>query len=148
MPQLPAWSGRLAVQMEVGAGHAQHALHRGQLADEVNHRAHATRRGATQRIAQNGAQVILKLTGLRAFDAPVSAVMHARRHFVRQQLLTHLKQLQRHHAHIVQRFEQPCDVSSSGGLQRTRVVACRRQRETQNALPMMILHEGIDRHLA
>ncbi|KAG1249221.1 hypothetical protein G6F68_013453 [Rhizopus microsporus] len=58
--------------------------------------------GAAQRQAKHGAQMVLELRGLAAFDGPVPGVVHARRHLVGQQFAIAAEQLQREHAHVLQ----------------------------------------------
>ena len=70
----------------------------------------AERRGAAERQAEDGAQVVLELARLGAFDRPVAGVVHARRHLVRDQLPLRDEELDREHADVVEVLEDALQV--------------------------------------
>uniref|UniRef100_A0A914YS88 Uncharacterized protein n=1 Tax=Panagrolaimus superbus TaxID=310955 RepID=A0A914YS88_9BILA len=90
--------------MPVATGLGQHRQRVGHPAQPVQHAGMAEHAGAAQRQAQHGAQVVLELRSLAAFDGPVAGVVHARRHLVGQQLTITAEQLQREHADVLQVF--------------------------------------------
>ncbi|KAG1389756.1 hypothetical protein G6F58_013193 [Rhizopus delemar] len=83
----------------MAAGLGQHWRRIGHRAQPVQHAGMAEHAGAAQRQAKHGAQMVLELRGLAAFDGPVPGVVHARRHLVGQQFAIAAEQLQREHAH-------------------------------------------------
>ena len=72
----------------------------------VDHRAHADRVVRAERPAEDRAQVVLELARDRALDRPVTRVVHARRHLVREQLAADLEQLDGEHADVVEVVEE------------------------------------------
>ncbi len=124
--------------------HSQHLGRIRHLADQIEHRRTANRARGAQRLASHRAQVILKLAGNRAFDGPVTGIVHARRHFIRQKSPLMLEKLDRQHAHVLQRFRDapgrilrhPLD----GRLKPRR----RRQRKTQDSFPVVVLDQRVN----
>ena len=64
------------------------------------------RLGRAERQAEDGAQVVLELAGLGAFDRPVARVVDARRDLVREQLAVDVEQLDGEHADVVELVEE------------------------------------------
>ena len=54
----------------------------GEVADEIEHGAVASGSGGAERQAEDGAKMVLKLAGNRAFDGPVAGIVDPRSHFV------------------------------------------------------------------
>src|SRR5438477_10868902 len=72
----------LAVVVQVHPCKPQQGCAWGHLPDEIDHGAVPERSRGAERQVEDGAQVILELTGGGALDGPVSGVVHARRHLV------------------------------------------------------------------
>ena len=103
--QLAAGARRFAVEVEMRAGNGEDFGGVGNLADQIQHgRMPGGSRGA-ERIAADGAEVILKLAGNRAFNGPVTGIVDARSHLVGQELAFVFEQFDGEDADVVQGFE-------------------------------------------
>ena len=101
---------------------------------------------AAERQAGDGAHVVLELAGVGAFDGPVAGVVHARRHFVGDELAALHEELDGEHADVLEVLEQ----LARGALRlaRERRVAVGRAREAQDAVAMHVEVEWIEGDLA
>ena len=91
--------------------------------------------------------MILELRGFGALDGPVARVVHARRHFVGQQLAIFQEQFEREHTHVIQGFGDLARVIDRPGGQQGRQ---RRRRETgrQDPVDMPVLGQRPGAELA
>src|ERR1700734_1250741 len=102
MPHLAARAWRLAVVVEVHPGMRQQGLTRRQPADEVDHGAVAAGARLPERQGEDGAPMVLELTGDGPLDGPVPRIMYARGHLVGDQLAAAHKELDRQDAGIAE----------------------------------------------
>jgi len=105
--ELAARARRLAVVVEVRAGHREDRVPVGHLADAVHHRARSACSGRPEGTTEDGAEMVLELAGLGAFDGPMARVVHPRRDLVREQLAVDLEQFDREHADVIEVGHQP-----------------------------------------
>ncbi|MNP05627.1 hypothetical protein D3C76_975820 [compost metagenome] len=129
--------------MAVGDG--DDLVHRRHLADEVEHRALAHLGGRAQRQAGDGAQVVLELAALGAFDGPVPGVVHARGDLVGLQAAVHLEELEGQHADVVQLLQHAAGVVFRQRLQR---MVRAGHGEAQDAVHVGVVHQRVAAHLA
>jgi len=131
----------LAVEVQARAGDRQHRFGGRRRADQVHHRDRAVRRRAAEREAGDRAQVVLELARLRALDRPVPAVVHARRHLVRDQRVADLERLERQHADVAQRLHQPRHRDRRLRFERGVQLRGRRDGGDQDAADVVVLDE-------
>src|SRR6476620_7402641 len=86
--------------------------------DAVDHRTHTAWRGRTERPAEHGAEVVLELARLGAFDRPVAAVVHPGGHLIGEQVPLELEELDAPDAHVVERIEEWPDAGLGPRLER------------------------------
>ena len=96
-----------------------------------------------ERQPHDRAQMLFELAGLGADVGPVAAVVHAGRHLVREQPLPHAEQLDREDADVAERVHHRSRVSFGRRLHRVGGVGRRRQREPQDPVAMVVLHQRI-----
>ncbi len=133
MAHLATGARLLAVIVPVPARLRQNRRALRQCTDPIQHARHAARPSRAQRQAQNGTQVILELRALGAFDRPVPGIVDPGRHFVGQQRVANLKQLQCEDADVAQRFGQTAGMVNGQAGKR---VGHRRGRQTGRQNPV------------
>ena len=101
-PTLRPVAGCFAVVVQMRARDREHRGGVGHSADAVHHRTRTARRGRAERQTEHRAQVVLELAGVRAFDGPVPAVVHAGRHLVGEELTVDVEELDAAHADEVE----------------------------------------------
>jgi len=85
--EFAAGAGGFAVEVEVSVGDREDFGGFGEIADEIEHGAVASGSGGTEREAEDGAEMVLKLASDGAFDGPVAGIVDARGHFVGEEFV-------------------------------------------------------------
>ncbi len=128
----------LAVVVQVAVADGDDLVHGRHFTDEVEHCALAHLGRRAQRQASDGAQVVLELAALGAFDGPVPGVVHARGDFVGLQATVNFEELEGHDANVVQLLQHTANVVFGQCLQRVRVAG---HRQAQDAAFVGVVHQ-------
>jgi hypothetical protein len=128
--------------VEVRARNREHGIAVGQVADAVDHRAHTAQRGRAERPTEHGAQMVLELTGDRALDRPVAAVVHSGRHFVGEEVAADVEQLDTADADVIERIQYRADARLGPPLERGIEPRRRRAGEAQDPADVGVLYRG------
>src|SRR5438045_9161197 len=99
-------------------------------------------RGA-ERQAGNGAKVIFKLAGDRAFDGPVAGIVDARSHFVGEETAVVLEKFNGQNADVLQRLEHAAGSVFRGALEGGIGTWSGRDGKPQDSVTVMSVHQGI-----
>src|SRR6266481_6151736 len=142
--QFAAGGGGFAVEVEVGIGDGEDFGRFGEVADEIEHGAVAGRAGRAEREAEDGAEMILKLAGDGAFDGPVAGIVDAGGHFVGEKLAMVFEKFDGEDADVFQGFENAVGRSFRVALDRRLEARGRCERETEDAVAMVVFHERVD----
>ena len=108
---------RLAIVVQVHAGHAQDFSRRRHSADQVHHYGVPARTRVAERQAGDSPDMILELAGLGAFDRPVARVVDARRHLVCDQLSALDEVFDAEDPDVAERQEKAMVIALGGQLQ-------------------------------
>src|SRR5690349_18415845 len=106
MPELAARPRRLSIVVPMKARFREQRLTRRELAYKVEHGRMPPGLGAAQREAGDGSHVVLELARIRAFDGPVTRIVHPRRHLVGDELAAADEEFDRENAHVFEMLEQ------------------------------------------
>src|SRR5882762_4601227 len=136
----------LAVVVQVHALQRQQRCACGHLPDEIDHGAVPQRAGGAERQIEDGAQVILELTGGGALDGPVSGVVHARRHLIGDEPAAAHEELQRQDAGVAKMRQHAGEIARGQALPARRPE--RRTGESQDSPAVDVAAQRIDRELA
>ena len=92
--------------------------------------------------------MVLELAGLGALDGPVAGVVHPRGDLVGQELATHVEELHREHADVVQVDEQARREIFAASLERGVEAGCRSSADAEDAALVVVLDQGPARDVA
>ncbi len=140
--QFAPGAGAFAIEMQVRSGDGKHCWNRRQRPNQVEHDGIAARGGGTEWKTSNGAEVIFKLAALRAFNGPVAGIMNPWGHFIGKQPPFTLKEFNRQHPNIVERFEDGAGILLGLKLETGRD-GCGRPGEVQDTIPVLVFNQGI-----
>src|ERR1700680_1697423 len=136
----------LAVVVQVQALQRQQRCACGHLPDEIDHGAVPERARGAERQVEDGAQVILELTGGGPLDGPVSGVVNARRHLVGDEPAAAHEELQRQDAGIAKMRQHAREIARGQALPARRPEG--RTGESQDSPAVDVAAQRIDRELA
>src|SRR3984893_17902985 len=136
----------LAVVVQVHALQRQQRRACRHLSDEIDHGAVPERARGAERQVEDGAQVILELTGDGTLDGPVSGVVHARRHLVGDEPAAAHEELDGQDAGIAKMRQHPREIARGQALPARRPE--RRIGESQDPPAVHVAAQRIDRELA
>src|SRR6266480_3153250 len=136
----------LAVVVQVHARKRQQGCACGHPPDQIDHGAVPERACGAERQVEDGAQVILDLTGGGALDGPVSGVVHARRHLVDDEPAAAHEELEREDAGIAKMRQHTREITRGQALPARR--AERRAGESQDSPAVDVAAQRIDGELA
>jgi hypothetical protein len=142
--EFAAGAGGFAVEVEVGVGNGEDFGGLGEVADQIEHGAVAGGAGGAERQAEDGAEMVLKLAGDRAFDGPVAGIVDARSHFVDEKFALMFEKFEGEHADVLQRFENAVGGSFRGTLNIGLKARGGSERQPEDAAAVVIFHERIN----
>ena len=144
MAEFAAGARRFAVEMEMRVADGENVGGVGKFADQIQHGGRSDRVRRAERQTHDGAQMVLELTGERAFDGPVAGVVDARRHFVGEQAAILFEKFDGEDADVLELVENAARGFFGGALDGG--IESRRgsQGEAEDAASMVVLDQGID----
>ena len=117
MAEFPARTGLFAIIVKGQPLDGQQPLPAGHLAEKIDHCRVSEGSGAAEWQAADGAQMVLELAGHATLDGPMSRVMHARRHLVRDEASLDDEELDGQHPDVLERAHDALDIGSGGALE-------------------------------
>ena len=105
MADFAAGTERFAVNVEMRVWKGEDFGRLGQLADQVEHGGVAESASVAERKTGDSAEMVFKLAGDGAFDAPVSGIVDARGHFVGEEIAVAIEEFDGEDADVIEGFE-------------------------------------------
>src|SRR5262249_35560867 len=118
------------------ARHGENALLRRNLADDVDHRQMPDHPRRAEREPEDCADVVFELARLCALDRPVTGVVHAWRHLVRNELAVLQEELDREDTNVVEGGEDALGVPLGAFLELRSPGIALRDREAKDPFAM------------
>jgi len=132
-----------AVNVEVGIGNGENFGWIGELADQVEHGGVAESAGVAERETADGAKMVFKLAGDRAFDAPVAGIVDARGHFVGEQTAIRFEEFDGENSDVIEGVKDAAGGGFGFCLQLCGKIRRGGKREAEDSAAMMIFDERI-----